>query len=119
MRDFRELKVWQKAHQLTLSVYQATRTFPQDERFGLISQVRRSCASVAANLAEGCGRTSQANFHRFLDFAMGSASETQYHLLLAHDLGYLANELHIRLDGDVVEVKKMLSALSLKLKAEG
>jgi four helix bundle protein len=119
MRDFRELKVWEKAHQLTLGVYRSTARFPPDERFGLTSQMRRSASSIPTNIAEGCGRSSQANFVHFLDIAMGSASETEYHLLLCHDLGFLGDEEYLSLGGAVTEVKKMLTGLILKLKADG
>ena len=83
VKDFRELKVWQKAHQLTLTVYQLTAAFPREELYGLTSQLRRSCSSIPANLAEGCGRNGDAEFARFCSIAMGSASEVEYHLLLA------------------------------------
>jgi four helix bundle protein len=86
VKNFRELKVWQQAHQLTLSVYRVTVTFPREELYGLTSQLRRSCSSIAANLAEGCGRSGDAEFARYCSIAMGSASETEYHLLLARDL---------------------------------
>jgi four helix bundle protein len=86
LRDFRELKVWGKANQLTLSVYKATQIFPKEELYGLTSQMRRSCASIPANIAEGCGRTGEAELARFLQIAMGSASELEYYLLLAYDL---------------------------------
>jgi four helix bundle protein len=89
MKDFRDLVVWQKSHQLTLAAYRETMSFPSDERFGLTSQIRRSAASVPANIAEGCGRCGNGEFHRFLQVAMGSASEVEYHFLLAHDLKYL------------------------------
>ncbi|HXJ93219.1 MAG TPA: four helix bundle protein [Terriglobia bacterium] len=71
---------------MTLNIYKATRTFPRDELYGLTSQTRRAAASVAANIAEGCGRMGGAEFSRFLQIAMGSASELEFHLLLAHDL---------------------------------
>ena len=90
MQDFRNLKVWEKAHTLTLNVYRATRNFPADERFGITSQLRRSCSSVSANVAEGCARSSDLDFARFVNLAAGSASETDYHLLLSRDLGYLS-----------------------------
>jgi four helix bundle protein len=90
MKDFKELKVWVKAHQLTLAVYQATTTFPKEELYGLTSQMRRSAASIPTNIAEGCGRGSDDDFRRFLQIAMGSASELEYQLLLAHDLGYFS-----------------------------
>src|SRR5208283_1225912 len=90
MKDFKELKVWSKAHELTLVIYGATRTFPRDEIYGLTSQVRRSAASIAANIAECCGRRSDGVFGRFLQIARGSASETEYHLSLARDLRLLS-----------------------------
>lgn len=86
MKDFRELKVWQNAHRLTLAVYQITACFPRAELYGLISQIRRSCSSIPANLAEGCGHKGDGDFARFCSIAMGSASELEYHPLLARDL---------------------------------
>src|SRR5438445_4516389 len=94
MQDFRALKVWQKAHQLTLAIYQSTRAFPRTEQYGLTSQLRRACSSVAANLAEGCGRRGDGEFRRFCSIAMGSASEVEYHLLLAKDLELITAEDH-------------------------
>ena len=76
MQDFRELKVWQKAHELTLAVYRATQSFPRDELYGLTSQLRRSASSIPANLAEGRCRRSDRDFGRFVGIALGSASET-------------------------------------------
>jgi four helix bundle protein len=119
MQDFRDLKVWQRAHELTLGVYRTTASFPSDERFGLISQLRRSAASVPANIAEGRYRGSDADFGRFLQIALGSAAETEYHLILARDLGMAsANDAEQLLAG-IEEVKKMLTSLLLKLKADG
>jgi four helix bundle protein len=89
MKDFHALKVWRKAHQLTLAVYRITATFPRTEQYGLTSQLRRACSSVTANLAEGCGRDGDAEFARFCSIAMGSASELEYHLLQAKDLKLL------------------------------
>ena len=89
MRDFRGFKVWKKAHQLALALYKATAGFPREETFGLTSQSRCSGASVAANIAEGCGRAGGAELSRFLQMALASASELEYHLLFAHDLGLL------------------------------
>jgi len=86
MKNFKELQVWKKAHQLTLQLYKTTVTFPKDEKYGLTSQIKRSASSIAANIAEGCGRSGDAEFARYLQIAMGSASELEYHLLLAHDL---------------------------------
>ena len=118
MRDFRKLKVWEKEHHLTLAVYNATTMFPRDELYGLTSQIRRSCASIPANIAEGCGRGGDGEFARFLQIAMGSASEIEYHLLLASDLKFLDGSNYERLATEVTEVKRMLTSLIQKLKAE-
>jgi four helix bundle protein len=118
MKDFKELKVWEKAHQLALEVYTATQTFPRDELYGLTSQIRRSCASIPANIAEGCGRSGDAELARFLQIAMGSASELEYHILLARDLGILEALSHERLTNDVSEVKRMLASFIKKLNAD-
>lgn len=118
MKDFRELKVWEKSHQLVLAVYKATRPFPKEELYGLTSQLRRSCASVPANIAEGCGRGSDAELARFLQIAMGSASELEYHLLLAYDLGLLTQSGYEALVREATEVKRMLTAFIQKLTAD-
>ena len=89
MQDFRNLKVWEKSHRLTMAIYSITGTFPRQEMYGLTGQLRRAAASVPANIAEGCGRDTNAELARFLQIAMGSASELEYHLLLAHDLAYI------------------------------
>jgi four helix bundle protein len=89
MRDFRNLQVWNKAHSLTLDVYKATGFFPKEELYSLTSQIRRSSASIPTNIAEGCGRSGDAELARFMSISMGSASELEYQLLLAHDLNYL------------------------------
>ncbi len=109
MRDFRTLKVWERAHRLTLAVYQATASFPKDELYGLTSQLRRSASSVPANIAEGCGRDGDAELARFLQIAMGSASELEYHMLLARDLKLLDDSTRESLTSDVIEVKRMLA----------
>ena len=118
MKDFRELKVWEKAHQLTLAVYRATIVFPKEELYGLTSQIRRACASIPANVAEGCGRGSDAEFARFLQIAMGSASELEYHLLLARDLNLLNSSDYNQLAREVTEVKRMLTSFTQKLTAD-
>jgi four helix bundle protein len=117
MKDFREYKVWEKSHRLTLSVYRATASFPREELFGLTSQIRRACASIPANIAEGCGRGGNKDFARFLQIAMGSASELEYHLMLAHDLRMLRAADYSELSGGATEVKRMLTALWQKVKA--
>lgn len=118
MKDFHQLKVWQKAHQLTLAVYQITATFPREELYGLRTQLRRACSSIPANLAEGCGRSGDAEFARFCSIAMGSASELEYHLLLAKDLNLIKPKDYGELLQRDVEVKRMLTALIQKLKAD-
>ncbi len=116
MQDFRKLEVWEKSHHLTLGVYEATKGFPREELFGLTSQIRRSCASIPMNIAEGCGRRSSSEFSQFLQIAMGSARELEYQLLLVHDLHLLATPEYKLLDADVCEVKRMLTSLILKVR---
>ena len=118
MRDFHDLKVWGKAHQLVLAIYKISAGFPQREIYALTSQLRRAAISIASNIAEGCGRSSEAEFARFLQIAMGSASEAQYGLLLARDLGFLNDSESQHLENDVIEVKRMLTELIQKLSAE-
>ncbi len=118
MRDFHSLKVWQKAHTLTLALYEATATFPQTHRFELTSQIRRAGLSIPANIAEGCGRSGDAEFAHFLNVAMGSASELQYHLLLARDLKLLNSQNYQTLEQQVTETKRMLTALIQRLNAD-
>ena len=110
MRDFRQLKVWEKAHGLALEVYRATRAFPTEERFGLTSQLRRAAVSVPSNIAEGCGRAGERELSQFMSIAAGSASEVEYQLLLARVLGYLTAEQHGVLDYKSNEVKRMLNS---------
>jgi four helix bundle protein len=118
VKDFRDLQVWHKAHQLTLAVYRHTTTFPGEERYGLTAQLRRSASSIGANLAEGCGRNGDAELARFCSIAMGSASELEYHLLLAKDLELLTAADHAALTDQTTEVKRMLAGLLLKLTAD-
>src|SRR5271157_1047602 len=115
MKDFRQLKVWEKAHALTLGIYRATVTFPREELYGITSQMRRCSASVAANIAEGCGRTGNGEFHRFLNTAAGSAVELEYFLLLARDLEFVPVESYGKLREDVLEVQRMLASLLRKV----
>jgi four helix bundle protein len=118
MKDFRDLNVWKKSHQLALATYRSTVRFPKEEIYGLTAQIRRAGASIPANIAEGCGRDGDAEFARFLKIAMGSASELEYHFLLARDLGFMAAEIHEQMSSQVVEVKRMLASLIQKLKAD-
>ncbi|MCL6611476.1 MAG: four helix bundle protein [Peptococcaceae bacterium] len=116
MRDYKELKVWQRSHQLAVAIYKATVNFPKEEIYGLVSQIRRSCVSIAANIAEGCGRNGNAEFRRFLQISIGSANELEYYLLLCHDIGLLRPSDYNRLTGELREIKKMLNTFIQKLK---
>ncbi len=118
MKDFRDLKVWKEAHALALACYADTAEFPKQELFGLVSQIRRSASSVPANIAEGCGRSSNAELHRFLQMAMGSASELEYHILLSRDLSFLKSASYEDLHSQVIEIKRMLASLLRKVDFE-
>jgi len=117
MEDFKDLRVWAKAHALTLAVYQRTRAFPKEELYGLTSQLRRATASVGANIAEGCGRRSDGEMRRFVQIARGSANEVEYDLLLAKDLDLLTEEEHKNFEAKVLEIQRMLATLVQSLKA--
>ncbi len=111
MQDYRKLKVWEAAHALVLAIYRVTTDFPREEQFGLASQMRRSAASIPTNIVEGCGRSTQADFLRFLYISMGSAKELEYQLLLSSDLGLLTIPVHQQLREETDRVTRMLSAL--------
>jgi four helix bundle protein len=115
MKDFRRLSVWDRAHHLTLEIYKVTSKFSRDELYGITSQMRRSSASIAANIAEGCGRTGNGEFHRFLNTAVGSANELEYFLLLSRDLKFLSEESYDDLQARVSEVERMLASLLRKV----
>jgi four helix bundle protein len=118
VQDFRKLKVWDKAHTLTLDVYKTSKSFPRDEICGLTSQIRRASVSIGANIAEGTCRRGDVDFARFLQMAAGSASEVEYDLLLARDLNLLEASDYQRLSEEAVEVKRMLASLMQKLRAD-
>jgi four helix bundle protein len=111
MRDYRQIQVWQRSHQMTLSLYRATKAFPAEELYGLTSQVRRAGYSIPMNIAEGCGRSTDADFARFLDVAGGSASELDYQLLLSRDLGFLNDDVYTSLASELTEIRRMLTRL--------
>jgi four helix bundle protein len=117
MQDFKNHKVWEKAHHLTIELYRETSSFPRQELYGLTSQIRRAASSIPANIAEGCGRQTQAELARFLHIAGGSASELEYYLLLAKDLTFLNEASYYVYYKEITEIKKMLNALSQKLVA--
>lgn len=117
MRNYRDLEVWEKAHKFTLLLYQKSRSFPKEEFYGLTSQLRRSAMSIGANLAEGCGRQTTPELARFVRIAMGSASELDYHLLLAHDFGYLQSDEHKDFSHELTRIRKMLASLLATLES--
>jgi len=117
MQNFKELKVWEKAHQLTLSIYKTSAKFPKEEIFSLTNQLRRTLASIPANIAEGCGKNSQADLANFLNISLGSANETDYFLILSRDLDYLTEEQFTILSNSINEVKEMLINLVSRVRA--
>jgi four helix bundle protein len=109
MRDFKQLTFWRRSHLLTLKVYSFTKSlFLKEEVFGLTSQIRRSSSSIPTNIAEGCGRSSNPDFKRFLVISTGSCSELEYQLLLAKDLGYLSESVFNELENETIEIRKMI-----------
>jgi len=111
MRNYEDLEVWQKAHALTIKLYLVTEDFPRAELFGLTSQIRRAAGSIGANLAEGCGRWNEVELARFVQIAMGSASELQNHLRLASDLRFLSEADYGATMKALTSIRQMLSAL--------
>ena len=111
MRDHRNLRAFQLADELVLSLYEATKTFPREEMFGLASQMRRASVSVAANIVEGCGRDGEADYYHFLNIAFGSLREVGYYIHLAHRLNYLSNEVAETLTSKSDEAARVLSGL--------
>jgi four helix bundle protein len=110
MHPFREVKVWEKSHQLGLHVYRVTAGFPEIEQAGLIRQMRKAAVSLPSKIAEGCGRNGDRELTRYLESAKGSANDLEYQILLAHELGFLAEDEHTALNAEVTEVQKMLYA---------
>jgi four helix bundle protein len=115
VEDFKNLKVWAKAHQLALSIYLSTRRFPKDEMYGLTSQIRRAATSIGANIAEGCGRRSDPEMRRFVQIARGSASELECHLIVARDLQLLTVSEFKDLEEKTLEIQRMLASLVQRL----
>ncbi len=117
MQDYKELKVWEKAHFFTLKVYEQTKSFPKEELYCITNQLRRSASSIPANIAEGCGKKSQLEFAHFLNIALGSANESEYFLILSKDLKYLLQEAFDVLYNLINEVKGMLIGLINKVRS--
>jgi four helix bundle protein len=118
VKDFRDLKVWERAHRLTLDIYRTTARFPREELYGLTSQMRRCSASIGANIAEGCGKRGNGEFQRFLQIASGSASELAYHLLLEHNLSFFTDKDHTRLEDQLSILRRMMNSLLQKVDDE-
>src|SRR5687768_7159684 len=116
MGDFRKLEVWQVAHKVARDVYHETSNFPKTEAYGLTTQLRRSAASIPANIAEGCGRRGDLEFSRFVRISLGSATELEYHLLLSRDIGLLNGSIHSHLSEEVLRVQGMLAGLNRVLR---
>lgn len=111
MQNFRRLRVWQRAHALTLAIYRSTKSFPASERYGLTAQLRSAAISIAANIAEGCGHASDGSMRRYVQIATGSACEIESELLVARDLDYITATAADDLIGQVVEFRRMLISL--------
>ena len=118
MRDFRKLSVWEKSHNLTLLIYKSTSSFPKEELYGLVSQMRRSASSIPSNIAEGCGRNTQPQFARFLNIAFSSASELEYQIILSKDLKLINSKIFKELSDNIVEIKRMLYSLIHKVNTD-
>ncbi|MBF0300747.1 MAG: four helix bundle protein [Oligoflexia bacterium] len=118
MKDYKKLEIFQKSRQFNLEVYTQTKTFPDSERFGLISQTRRSSISISANIAEGCGRGSDKEFARFLNISYASACEVECLLILANDLQILKEDKFAQLYSKIEEIKKMIFGFIKRLKAD-
>ena len=115
MVDYKKLQIRERSHAIVLEIYKLSKEFPKDELYGLTSQLRRSSVSISSNIAEGCGRNSDAELARFLVIAMGSAAEAEYQLLLAKDLGYMDDVIYKKLDDELNQIRKMLNAFIKKV----
>lgn len=116
MKNYQNLVVWQKAHKLVLLIYGITQRFPNEEKFGLTSQLRRAATSTPTNIAEGCGKYTQKDFAHYLDIAFASMQEVQYLTFLAFELKYLDTLAYNALDNSITEVKAMLVGLIHKVR---
>mgnify|MGYP003525598247 FL=1 len=117
MQNFKDLIVWQKAHENALLVYDATKGFPKDESSGITSQIRRAAVSIPTNIAEGCGKFTKKDFANYLQTSFGSVQEVEYLSLLSFELGYLNKSQHEKIDALTNEVKAMLISLIKKVRA--
>ena len=118
MRDFKQLKVWEKSHQFTLAIYQITGHFLKNELYGLTSQLRRAVVSIPTNIAEGYGRSGQTERSHFLNISLGSTCEVKYLLLLSKDLGYIPEAEYCECNSSLEEIRKMLVSLYNKIRSK-
>jgi four helix bundle protein len=116
MHNYKELVIWKRAIKLTVDIYKISKEFPSDEKFGLISQMRRSSVSIPSNIAEGAGRRTDGEFANFLGIALGSVCELETQLFVAHELEYLKDDDFMSLTSELTEIQKMLYSFILKFK---
>jgi four helix bundle protein len=116
MRDFKKYDIWKLSHKFTLKIYDVTKSYPKEEIYGVISQIRRASSSIPTNISEGCGRDSDAEFNRFLTISLGSASESEYLLILSKDLNYIDENSFIILNEEINIIKRKIYSLKQKLK---
>tara|TARA_R110002124_G_scaffold101230_4_gene248690 strand:- start:1371 stop:1721 length:351 start_codon:yes stop_codon:yes gene_type:complete len=116
MRDFKKYDIWKLSHVFTLKIYELTKSYPTDEIYGIISQIRRASSSIPTNISEGCGRDSDSEFNRFLTIALGSASEVEYLIILSKDLNYIDENSFIILNEEINIIKRKIYSLKQKLK---
>jgi four helix bundle protein len=116
MQNYKDLLVWQKSHEFVISIYNSLRTFPKEETYNLVSQLKRASISIPTNIAEGSGRFTPKDFAHFLQNALGSAHETEYLILLSKDLGYINSEVYIIHSQYINEIKAMLITLIKKVR---
>ena len=117
MQDYKTLKVWQKSHYLVLDVYEVSKSFPKEEMFALTTQLKRACYSIPSNIAEGCGKHSQADLAKFLQIRLGSANEVEYFFLLCRDLNYIEDNTYEGLVEKINEIRAMLIKLIQKVRS--
>ena len=111
MRDFKKYEIWQLSHAFRLKIYSSTSLFPKDEMYGITSQIRRASSSIPTNISEGCGRNSDKEFNQYLNIALGSASETEYLIILSRDLNYIDRETFEILEKEINTIKSKIYKL--------
>ena len=117
MHNFKELKVWQKARKLVKEIYLILKSFPEDEKYGIVSQIKRASVSIPANIAEGTGRNTDKDFSRFLDIATGSSFELETLIILSLDLEFLKESDYVKITNDLEEIQKMIYSLKARLQS--